>query len=120
VAAQIPEDQPGHGGEVPALVVPDVLAQRVTVAEDDRDRGGLRAVDLDVQRHPVVGEHDSGPPPQLAERLVRLGIGLQPQPADRDLLRRERGSGPRGHGRADGQPGDAGDPPPTGHELLLP
>ena len=73
-------------GQRLALVVPDVLAQRVPVAEDDRHRRVVRPADLDVQRHAVVGQHGQRPVrgagPAARPRPGRAAA----EPADRDLL----------------------------------
>jgi hypothetical protein len=75
MAALVPEDQATEVGEVAALVVPAVLVECQPVAEHDGDRRLLagprrRALDLDVQRHPVVGRDRHDGAAQLAERLV--------------------------------------------------
>ena len=114
VTALVPEHQPAQGGKIPALVVPAVLVQRVAVAEDDRDRRIIAAVDLRMQGHAVAGEHGERRAAQFAERLSRLRVRPQPLPADRYLLGRDDGARPCYH-RADDQACRAGNPPPTGH-----
>ncbi len=114
VAALVPEHQAADAAQVPALVMPAVLVQRVAVAENDRDRRIIPAIDLDMQRDAVIGQHRAGAAAQLAERLRRFRVGLQPLPADRYFLGGDDGTHP-GRQRADGQAGRAGDPPPPGH-----
>src|SRR5487761_1598317 len=111
MAALIPEDQPGSRGQIAPLVVPAVLVQREPVAEDDRDRGVVRAVDLHVQRRPVRGKHDELAAAQFPERLIRRRVRVQPQPVRSDPLGRDDCARGR-HGSARG---DSGDPPPPGH-----
>ncbi len=114
MAALVPEHQPGGTCQVAALVVPAVLVQRVPVAEDDRDRCVVEAVDLDVQRHAVRREHDALPPAQGAQRLAGHRVRVQPEPVRREPLGRYHRPEPGRRG-ARGDPGDPGDPPPPGH-----
>src|SRR6266516_1655908 len=103
VAALVPEDQPAPAAwraEIAALVVPRALVERVSMAEDDRDRRVVRPIDLGVQRHAVVSEHGQLPAAKLAERLDRG--------ADRRRRRHPRGDA-----------GYLSEPPPPHHCTLL-
>src|SRR5579859_7226320 len=113
------EHQPRRRGQVAALIVPAVLVQRVSVAEHDRDRRVVRAIDLDVQRHPVRCEDDELTPAQLAKRLTGRWVGGQPEPVRREPFGSHHGANP-GRGGPHGDPGNPGDPPPVGHLFSRP
>src|SRR6266496_1709786 len=122
VAALVPEDQPAPAAwraEIAALVVPRALVERVSMAEDDRDRRVVRPIDLGVQRHAVVSEHGQLPAAKLAERLGRGWIRAQPDSAHRHLFRRDRGADRRRRRHPRGDAGYLSEPPPPHHCTLL-
>ncbi len=93
VTALIPQDYACVGRQVLLLVMPDLLAERVTVAEDDRDRRIRWPEDLGVQPHAVIGNDVDRTPSQLPERLVSGWIRPQPDAADGHLLGRDDSAG---------------------------
>ncbi|GAA3128455.1 hypothetical protein GCM10020001_057540 [Nonomuraea salmonea] len=98
VGALVPQDHAVVVTQVFALVVPRLHAEAVAVAEDDGQRRlvvgrrvlPLRAIDLDVQRLAVGGDERVLGAAQLAERLAGLGVGAQPDAADRVPLGQRR------------------------------
>ncbi len=67
-----------------------------------------------MQRQAVIGPHGHLLAVRVAERLAGRRVGAQPDPADRDLLGHDHGTGTGGN-RASGQSGYPREPTPVDH-----
>jgi hypothetical protein len=93
--------------------VPGSEGERKPVREHHGERRVGRADLLHLERDAVVGAHHAGPVRgQLPVRLVRLGVGPGPDPADRVLLGRQTDHGAGGDqaGHPGGDADDAASP----------
>src|SRR5258708_10598901 len=89
------------------------------MAEDDGDWRVGRAAQLHMQRQAVIGTHGYILAVGVAERNIRGWVRAQPDPADRDLLGHDHGTGATAY-RASREPTHTSKPSPVGHHTPPP